>query len=197
MKYAAASRRCIKRLCDEHALRFVRKEPSPQPYMRIVRARASDARVLAIVTCFGYSFVMCNGDDCRFPARMRLKKQSDYESAFRRGRLLRGKYFQFRVLVTSQEPRIGISVSRRYGNAVSRNRVKRMIREVFRCHKASFYGVDLIVQPRSRCRGLKMARFEEILLDEYEQGMGTEVKDGKRSDLPDEERARPDARGAE
>ena len=133
--------------------------------------------------CFGYSFAMCNGKDCRFPARMRLKKQSDYERVFRSGRLWRGKCFQFRVLVTSQEPRIGISVSRRYGNAVVRNRVKRMIREIFRCHKASFSGVDLIIQPSSRCRGLEMARFERILLDEYAQGMGTEVKDGKRSDI--------------
>jgi len=42
-----------------------------------------------------------------------------------------------------------------------------MIREVFRCHKASFYGADVIIQPSSKCKGLKTARFEQILLDEY------------------------------
>ena len=161
--------------------------------MRIVNANASENRVLAIEDAVGYSFTMYNGDDCRFPARMRLKKQIDYERVFRRGKTWRGKCFQFRVLVTSQEARIGISVSRRYGNSVERNRVKRMIREVFRCHKTSFYGVDVIIQPGSKCKGLKTAKFKQILLDEYAQGMGTEVKDGKRSDIPDERRARPDA----
>ena len=80
---------------------------------------------------------------------------------------------------------MGIGVSRRFGNAVERNRVKRMIREVFRCHKPFFYGVDVIVQPGVRCRGLRMVDLERVMLDEYAQGMGIEVKDGERDDLPD------------
>ena len=80
---------------------------------------------------------------------------------------------------------MGIGVSRRFGNAVERNRVKRMIREVFRCHKPLFFGVDVIVQPGVRCKGLRMAELERAMLGEYAQGMDIEVKDGERDDLPD------------
>lgn len=158
-------------------------------------ADAGEVRVLAIDGAVGYSFRMCNGDDCRFPARMRLKGQIDFERVFRQGRIWRGKYFQFRVLATLGEARMGIGVSRRFGNAVTRNRVKRMIREAFRCNKASFSGVDFIVQPSTRCKSLNAAEIERVLLEEFSLAMGTEVKDGKRSNLPDEGRTRVDAGG--
>jgi len=119
---------------------------------------------------------MCNGKDCRFPARIRLKKTIDFERIFRRGEVWRGKYFQFRSLETRQEARIGIAVSRRYGNAVARNRVKRMIREAFRHNKDRFYGVDVVVQPSARCKDLSTAKLEQILLSEYT------LKSGHRGD---------------
>lgn len=69
-----------------------------------------------------------------------------------------------------------------------------MIREVFRCHKAAFSGVDIIIQPSARCKGLEAAKFEQVLLNEYAEAMGAEVRDGKRSNLSDQERSRIDAR---
>ncbi len=146
---------------------------------------SKQASILAISAAVGYSFVMRNGKDCRFPACMRLRKQTDFERVFRQGRMWRGKYFQFRVLDTSQEARIGIAVSHRYGNAVQRNRAKRIIREVFRHNKAFFSGVDLVVQPTALCKDLSTGKFEKKMLDEYAQGIGTEVKNGKRKNLPD------------
>lgn len=128
---------------------------------------------------------MCNGKDCRFPARIRLKKQTDFERVFRQGIIWAGSYFQFRVLKTYREARIGIAVSHRYGNAVQRNRVKRIIREVFRHNKAFFSGVDVIVKPRASCKDLPTAKFEQKMLDEYAQGMGTEVRYGKRKNFSD------------
>jgi len=43
--------------------------------------------------------------------------------------------------------RLGLAVSRKFGNAVQRNRFKRQIREVFRRHAAPSMNVDLLVIP--------------------------------------------------
>jgi ribonuclease P protein component len=48
-------------------------------------------------------------------------------------------------------PRLGLSVSRRFGNAVARNRFKRLMREAFRLSRSELpIGLDLIVIPRPR-----------------------------------------------
>lgn len=51
---------------------------------------------------------------------------------------------------TSKMTRLGLSVSRKVGNAVVRNRWKRLIREAFRRQKLDLpTGLDLVVRPRA------------------------------------------------
>ena len=48
--------------------------------------------------------------------------------------------------------RIGITVSKKLGGAVVRNRVRRRLREVYRLHEEQFApGWDIVVVARSRC----------------------------------------------
>jgi len=49
--------------------------------------------------------------------------------------------------------RLGLAVSRKYGSAVRRNRLKRRIRECFRLHAIREVGVDVLVMPVSDWRG--------------------------------------------
>ena len=51
----------------------------------------------------------------------------------------------------TQENRIGLTVSRKLGHAVVRNRVRRRLREIYRLHEANFLpGWDVVVVARSR-----------------------------------------------
>ena len=51
-----------------------------------------------------------------------------------------------------EKNRIGITVSKKLGHAVVRNRIRRRLREVYRLHEDSFLpGWDIVVVARSRC----------------------------------------------
>ena len=64
----------------------------------------------------------------------RLSRSGDFERAYRRGRSVASRHFVLYVFPRghADEPRVGISVSRRLGGAVVRNRVKRLLREALR-----------------------------------------------------------------
>lgn len=56
--------------------------------------------------------------------------------------------------------RVGITVSKKLGGAVVRNRVRRRLREVYRLHEQQFVpGWDVVVVARSRC---VTASFEKL-----------------------------------
>ena len=48
----------------------------------------------------------------------------------------------------SDQARLGLSISKRVGNAPTRNRWKRLIREVFRKNRHSFPPVDIVARPK-------------------------------------------------
>ena len=69
----------------------------------------------------------------RFPKSDRLLKRSDFLRISRNGKRVQNRYF---IAVFTPGPskgnRLGITVTKRVGNAVTRNRIKRQVREFFR-----------------------------------------------------------------
>lgn len=74
---------------------------------------------------------------------------------FRRLYATRGQANSYLVLYAKRNRtdrnRVGITVSRKLGHAVVRNRVRRRLREIYRLHEAEFSpGWDIVVVARSR-----------------------------------------------
>ena len=78
---------------------------------------------------------------CRYRLRPedRLKRRSDFRAIQSKGTKVHTRHF---LLMVSPERtdrgRVGITITRKVGNAVARNRVKRRVREVFRQHRDWF-----------------------------------------------------------
>jgi ribonuclease P protein component len=90
-----------------------------------------------------------------FKPAQRLRHKSEFDRVYRDAR--RSTDACFAVLVRRGEraasPRLGLAIAARVvGNAVSRNRIKRLVRESFRLHQHELPAVDIVVSARSLAR---------------------------------------------
>lgn len=85
-----------------------------------------------------------------FPREYRLRRQPDFQRVHQANVFAADDVLVIRALGNgTQTVRIGISISRQVGNAVVRNRWKRLIREAFRLSRAELPGgLDIVVRPR-------------------------------------------------
>jgi len=71
-----------------------------------------------------------------FGKKERVRKRQQYLDIYRRGGRLHSRNF---IVILSPNPsgekRLGVAISKKVGNAVQRNRIKRLIREFFRLNK--------------------------------------------------------------
>jgi ribonuclease P protein component len=62
----------------------------------------------------------------------RIKKNKEFQTVFKKGKSFANRQFIVYVLKSDQPGfRVGLSVSKKVGNAVTRNRIKRYIRQTF------------------------------------------------------------------
>lgn len=97
-----------------------------------------------------------------FPKTVRLRTSPEFD------RVYRSKHYAADGTLVicgarngTEVTRLGVSVSRKVGNAVVRNRWKRQIREAFRKQRLDLPpGLDLVMRPKkgATCDGLAIAR---------------------------------------
>lgn len=82
-----------------------------------------------------------------FPPDRRVRRKLDFDSAYKRGRRFSDGLFTMTVRANGLAgPRLGLAIAARtIGNAVARNRLRRLIRESFRHAQHRLPAADIIV----------------------------------------------------
>lgn len=86
------------------------------------------------------------------PREARLRRRFEFLTVQKAGQRVHTRHFIVVVLPREgrEETRMGVTVTKRVAGSVGRNRVKRMVREVFRRHRAFFPGAcDVVIIAKS------------------------------------------------
>src|SRR5689334_17873447 len=83
-----------------------------------------------------------------FRRNERVRRRGEYQQVYERGVKVHSRSFTlFRLPNGLDVGRLGIAATRKLGGAVTRNRAKRLVREVFRRNKLA-PGFDIVIVPR-------------------------------------------------
>lgn len=103
-----------------------------------------------------------------FPKAMRLLRRSEYLAVQETGKKFHARHF-LAVAALRTSPagnplpgRVGLTASKKVGNAVERNRIKRQLREYLRRHAWVRPGMDVVIVAR---RGAAELGHDEIAAD--------------------------------
>jgi ribonuclease P protein component len=110
----------------------------------------------------------------RFGKARRVRRSGEYQQAFKTGIRVHGRFFTLVMAPNAASAvRLGIVASRKLGDAVTRNRAKRLIREVFRriVPLDSADGVDLVVIPRDVLLEASFASLQDDFRGAFRRGM--------------------------
>jgi ribonuclease P protein component len=101
-----------------------------------------------------------------FPREARLVRRGEFDAVYRGGKRRSNSHFTV-FLRANQLPhtRFGFSIKKALGGAVVRNRIRRRVREIVRCHRLEIpAGWDIVIHPKSNVAKAEFASLTAGLL---------------------------------
>ncbi|MBU1076279.1 MAG: ribonuclease P protein component [Spirochaetes bacterium] len=98
-----------------------------------------------------------------------IKLQNEMKAVFQKGKQYSDKYIKIFILKNNRDQlRFAVAINKKFGTAVLRNKAKRQIRDLFRCHKGKINkGYDIIFFLRNEFNSIsffeKTAHFIKLL----------------------------------
>ena len=102
----------------------------------------------------------------------RIKKNDEFQAVFQKGKSNANRQFVVYQLDKEEQPnfRIGLSVSKKIGNAVVRNRIKRMVRQAITELKDEIAsGKDFVIIARKPCAEMTYEEVKKSLIHVFKR----------------------------
>lgn len=93
---------------------------------------------------------------------LRLKKQTDFQRLFQKGKRAFSPSLTM-IYRPSNKMTMGISIGKKHGKSVQRNRIKRLLREAFRLTQAEMKGTYAVVLIPKVSESYEMKTFQRHL----------------------------------
>ena len=97
---------------------------------------------------------------------LRIKSKQEFENLIKNGKRVKNSYFVIYYKERKNDfSRFGVTLSKNFGNAVKRNRYKRILRELIRINQKKFKNAfDYIIIMKKNCDDLEYKDIEEKLV---------------------------------
>jgi ribonuclease P protein component len=100
-------------------------------------------------------------------------RRGDFDTVYRAGQRRSGAHFTIFLRANGlPQSRFGFSIKKALGNAVVRNRIRRRVREIVRCHRWEIpTGCDIVIHPRSKVARAEFSALTAELLRLMQTGL--------------------------
>jgi len=100
-----------------------------------------------------------------FSTSSRIRKSEDFRVIYAKGKKVASDSFTLFILGQGiGQGRLGITITKKLGKATARNRVKRILREIFRKNKERIGNLDVVINARAGIRGKTQRELAEEFL---------------------------------